>query len=113
MTRAPSSRIAERDAKESLTARSVCPYFTFLLASGSDFWLVGSPDSTPFPECPLPSEESVFQLEISQVRNLLCKIQTLPVSPASAGILKSFDEGRRLRLRCWGRAPATTSGGAF
>jgi hypothetical protein len=29
------------------------------------------------------------------------KYKRLPVSPALAVVLKSFDEGRRLRLRCW------------
>jgi hypothetical protein len=39
----------------------------FLVVSGCDFWLVRSVDSNPFPECPLPAEESAVQVEISQV----------------------------------------------
>jgi hypothetical protein len=55
----------------------------------------------PFPECRFSSPKGLpFRFEISQVRNLLCKMQTVDGRSASAEFLESGVEGRRLRQPC-------------
>jgi hypothetical protein len=63
----------------------------FLVASGCVLWLlwlVGSRDSTPFLECPLPLEDSVVQVEISQVAEFASQNANGCLSVELSGILE-------------------------
>jgi hypothetical protein len=54
-----------------------------------------------------------FSLRFRKCGICAAKYKRLPVSPASADILESLDEGRRLRLRFWGALRRQLQGGLF